>query len=334
MYIEWLKTTMRGFAPEGNPRRKLLQLLAIVLVIEGLSVLALFSHVWVGIGLVSILIGAILLLLLRPSKEAERTAAIESPGIRFIDWALALLGGELSFILLGASAIILVLIYNLVISQESEMGDLDTISILFGLLLIAYPLLSKRFRIEAVFSLMFTGFVVVFLVLPQVFMSISGGSGTSSVGNWYVEYMLAAPFAEMLDLIGIPASASGNMVTMELKDGTVQLLSISAYCAGLYSFSIFLSAFFSFILVFESLTRRTLVLVLALGLVVAYAGNLVRMVVIGVVGYHYGLGALLWTHENVGWIIFLSWSAVFWYFLLRWTSGRNSGAATEVLSES
>jgi hypothetical protein len=68
--------------------------------------------------------------------------------------------------------------------------------------------------------------------------------------------MLAAPFAGILDLIGVPASASGNLVTIVFQDGSSHPLSISAYCAGLYSFSIVLSAFFAFVLVFEKLPKR------------------------------------------------------------------------------
>jgi archaeosortase C (PEF-CTERM variant) len=133
--------------------------------------------------------------------------------------------------------------------------------------------------------------------------------------------MLAAPFAGILNLLGIHASSSGSMVIIYAHDGMNQLsLSISAYCAGLYSFSIFLAAFFSFVLVFERLRTKTLAFVLGLGLLVAFLGNLFRMVIIGIVGYYRGLEALLWAHENVGWIIFLSWSAVFWYLLLGYTS--------------
>jgi exosortase/archaeosortase family protein len=190
-------------------------------------------------------------------------------------------------------------------------------------MILVYPLLARRFKIEACFSLIFLGLVVVFLVLPQAVTSIHKGTG-SSVGNWYVQYMLAAPFAGILNLLGIHASSSGNMVSLDSlvsHNGTSQLnLSISAYCAGLYSFSIFLAAFFSFVLVFERLRTKTLAFVLGLGLLVAFLGNLFRMVIIGIVGYYRGLEDLLWAHENVGWILFLSWSAVFWYFLLGYVS--------------
>jgi exosortase/archaeosortase family protein len=67
-------------------------------------------------------------------------------------------------------------------------------------------------------------------------------------------------------------------------------------------------------------------LVLVLGLIAAYLGNLFRMVVIGVVGYFNGIDALLWAHKNVGWIIFLSWSAVFWYLVMRYANRRSTRA--------
>jgi exosortase/archaeosortase family protein len=132
--------------------------------------------------------------------------------------------------------------------------------------------------------------------------------------------MLAAPFSGILNLIGIHSSSSGNIVVLQFHDGTRQALGISAYCAGLYSFSIFLAAFFSFVLVFERLPAKILVIVLGVGLLVAYLGNLFRMVVIGIIGYYRGIDALLWAHENAGWIIFLSWSSVFWYLLLGYAS--------------
>jgi archaeosortase C (PEF-CTERM variant) len=265
-----------------------------------------------------------LLTLLKPSvptkdsKEGE-----ETPGIKLIVALVRLVGGDKVVTAMGLLVVLAVVVYNQTISARSEFGDLDTLSMIFGFMLMTYPFLVRKFKIEASFSLLFIALVVVFLVVPQAITSASSNGATSSIGNWYVHYMLAAPFAGVLNLAGIEASSSGNFVTLEFRDGSVQTLGISAYCAGLYSFSIFLAAFFSFVLVFERLPAKTLTLVLTLGLAIAYMGNLFRMVVIGVVGYYRGMDALLWTHENIGWIIFLSWSAVFWYILLGYVSKRS-----------
>jgi exosortase/archaeosortase family protein len=74
-------------------------------------------------------------------------------------------------------------------------------------------------------------------------------------------------------------------------------------------------------------------LVLSLGLLVAYVGNVFRMVVIGVVGYYHGMEALLWAHDNVGWIVFLAWSSIFWYLVIRYADRRRSRSKTVEQSE-
>lgn len=299
---------------------------------EGVSVLILYSYEGAAVGVFSFALGVLLLILFRPGPRApavpsrDEVPRQDPPGIRLIDTILKKIGNDYVIMIAGAAMITLVLIWNVVLSSSFELGDLDTLTIIFGGLVMIFPLIVKKFKVEASFSLLFIGLVVLFLVVPQAVASLHKNAG-SSVGNWYVEYMLAAPFAGILNLIGIDASSHGSIVQIQFQDGTQQALGISAYCAGLYSFSIFLAAFFSFVLVFERLRTRTLVFVLALGLLIAYLGNLFRMVIIGIVGYYRGLEALLWAHQNVGWMLFLAWSAVFWYFLLGYVS-RHSSSST------
>lgn len=308
-------------APDKTPRRRMLYVISVVLLVEGLSVIALYSYFGVFLGLASVAIGLLILLSIYRIPEDLDTA--DAPfGIRLVEGLVRLAGGNYVVIAIGLGTIIIVIAYNQLLSARPEYGDLDTISILFGACLIAYPFLRDQYRVEITFSLLFISLVVVFLVLPQLAVALTSSGGESGVGSWYVNYMLAAPFSGILDLIGIPSSAVGNMVTIQFSDGTTHTLGISAYCAGLYSFSIFLSAFISFVLVFERLRNPLLAIVLSLGLVAAYAGNILRMVLIGVIGYYWGMDALLWAHKNVGWIIFLTWSSVFWYLIFRYISKR------------
>jgi len=341
MRLSWegLTEAFDRLVPEGSPRRKLLTIVAIVLLFEGVSVLALFSYLGAPLGLFSIAFGILLLMLLNSSKGMRiradssqtmapslRTAPGEAPpGIRFVDAIVNRIGSDYLVMAIGAAMIILVIVYNRLVSVRPDFGDMDILSMMFGGMVMVYPFLREKFKVEATFSLLFLGLVVVILVIPQAITSFHKTTG-SSIGNWYVEYMLAGPFAWILNLVGIPASSAQSMVTLQFADGSTQTLSISAYCAGLYSFSIFLAAFFSFVLVFERLRPKMLVFVLGLGLAVAFLGNLFRMVIIGVVGYYRGLDALLWAHANVGWIIFLSWSAVFWYLLLGYVSRHSESA--------
>jgi len=260
-------------------------------------------------------------------KEQEKVPPEPPPGIKLIDAITNWVDNDYIIMVAGALMIASDVIWNLFFSLRPDFGDLDTLLIMFGGLVVVYPLLVDRFKFEASFCLLFVGLVVVFLVIPQAVTSIHAKTGTS-IGNSYVQYMLAAPFAGILNLIGIHASSAGSIVVIQLADGKQLALEISAYCAGLYSFSIFLAAFFSFVLMFERLKTRVLILVLAIGLLIAFLGNVFRMVIIGVVGYYWGFDALIWTHHNAGWVIFLSWSAVFWYFLLGYVSKHPAGGVT------
>lgn len=327
--------------PEGSSSRKLLQIVSIILIFEGLSVLILFSYQGAGVGLFSLAMGILVLVLLHPGAKEKapplpdektpiepKISKEDPPGIKFIDAILKAIGNDYIVMAAGAAIIVFVAIWNSFLSANPRYGDYDTLTMIFGGMILVYPLVAPKFRVEVTFSLLFIGLVVLFLVVPQALMSVNSDRG-SAVGNWYVNYMLAAPFSHILDLIGIQSSSTGNMVVIQFQDGSVQNLGISAYCAGLYSFSIFLAAFFSFILVFERLPPKVLAGVIALGLTIAYLGNLFRMVIIGVVGYYEGLDALLWTHENVGWMIFLGWSAVFWYLVIRYADKRSLAAGVK-----
>ena len=39
------------------------------------------------------------------------------------------------------------------------------------------------------------------------------------------------------------------------------------------------------------------------------------MTIIIIVGHYYGIESLLWTHENIGWMIFTIWLIIFWQIL-------------------
>lgn len=316
--------TIENYAPEGSTRRKLIQLVSIILIFEGLTVIIMSSYFGYIVGVVSIALGGSLLVLFPPSLAglgAEQGASVSSEpdpiGIRLVERVMGYFPSEYVIIALGALIIALDIVFNSLFSTRPDYGDLDTLSIMLGGLLMIYPFAVKRFRVEVIFSLMFLVLVVVLLVIPQAFMAIGSAEG-STAGNWYVHYMLAAPFAGALNLFGIDATSTEEWVTITFSDGLPHTLGISTACAGLYSFSIFVAAFFSFVLVFERLPNRILGAVLALGLLAAYLGNLFRMIIIGLVGYYEGMSALVWAHKNVGWMIFLGWSAVFWYLLMRY----------------
>lgn len=340
--LSTLLISSERFAPPGSTRRKLIQVFAVILVFQGIIVVLRPSHTAPMWGALSIILGVTIFALFPPRytpakeevKVVQKGPLPETYGVVLVAVLVRIIGGKYVVMGLGAAIMTAVIVFNQIFSQRPDYGDLDTLSFMLGAVLVVYPFAVDKFKIEVTFALLFIGLVVVLLVVPQAFMATGDGSG-SAAGNWYVHYMLAAPMAGTLNLLGIPASSHSEWVTITFSDGMPHTIGISTACAGLYSFSIFVSAFFSFTLVFERLPARLMAFVLGVGLLAAYLGNLFRMVVIGIVGYYKGMDALLWAHDNVGWMVFLGWSAVFWYLVIRYADKRvhrsveskNQGAA-------
>ena len=310
-------------------------MLALIFVLEGVATIFLSSYFGVAWGILSIVVGGLILFLLPPTISAgemkgESVDVARMPetfGIRIVNWAMKEIGNDYLIMGIGAAIIILDVVFNAFVSERSGYGDLDTLSIMFGGAFLLYPLVVDRFRVEITFVLLFLASVMIILVIPQSVTALSGGSG-SAASSWYVHYMLATPMAGGLNLLGVDASASQEYVTMTFRDGRDYSVGISTACAGLYSFSIFVSAFFAYSLVFERFQTRLMVLVLGIGLLAAYLGNVLRMIIIGLVGVYYGMDSLRWAHKNVGWIIFLSWSILFWYIVMRYAEKRNRDASS------
>ena len=106
----------------------------------------------------------------------------------------------------------------------------------------------------------------------------------------------------------------GNRIFFEdLEYNLVSSVGIAESCSGIYSVIFYLSAFFSFYIVEERSKNFIDILFLFFGISIAYFANILRMVLLIVIGHFYGIDKLLWSHENIGWIIFLLWTFGFWY---------------------
>jgi len=164
------------------------------------------------------------------------------------------------------------------------------------------------------------------LVVPVLLERAAEGNAASSVGiSAYSEYLLAKPVDGMMRLSGVDTHIDGIWINFSTVDGKPIHLLIATSCSGVYSFAIFTSAFLAFAASEFREWDRRLKYFLAIGIVAAYVANLLRMYIIVMVGHLYGSDALMWTHTNAGWLIYMAWVSVFWWLLFRWffASGRD-----------
>src|SRR5438093_1113044 len=125
-----------------------------------------------------------------------------------------------------------------------------------------------------------------FLIAPAYYADFEH---SVDVYSWVV---LAPETSAILQLIGVPntvhavvgSSAPGLTFTPQRLPLQVTVV-ISTACSGIYSFGIFASAFAAFALTeYRRLSHRVWI-TLALGLGASYLANVLRMVVIVLVGY-------------------------------------------------
>jgi len=238
---------------------------------------------------------------------------------------------------IGAAILVADLAFNLALSASPGIGTEDTIVLLLAGTLLAYGLIPKRFARERDFVLVFSLSLNAILVLPLLVARAALMDYERSV-DAYSWVALAPQTSAVLSLLGVsnnvhavPGSTAPALTFTPPNLGIAVTAVISTACSGLYSFGIFASAFVAFVLTeYERPTRRTWIL-LVLGFLAAYAANVLRMVIIVLVGYYTDtaqtdLQNMLIAHSYAGWIIFLGWVTLFWGILLKFLKPNSAPA--------
>ncbi len=252
--------------------------------------------------------------LAKGEEEVENTLAQ-----RFIDKVT--LGGRLVplFPVFGIGIIIMVIIWNLVITGSTEFLTYDWLAMLVGIYLVAYNWIPSDYGREREFAFIFLFSLSFLLLVPVLIERAAVGNAASSAGiSAYSEYLLAKPVDGMLGLAGVASTIDGITITFLTAEGDQISLLIATSCSGVYSFAIFTAAFLAFVGTEFTRWDSRLKWFMGLGILAAYLANLFRMFIIVMVGHYYGSDALLWAHANVGWLIYMAWIALFWWLLFRW----------------
>ena len=271
--------------------------------------------------------GGLLTLAVWPSTDAAVDSS-SSLASRFLRW-LTVNGRLVPFFpVLGVALIIADLVYNWVLSATPALQTEDTIVLLAALSLVAYDRVPNRFARERDFVLLFFIWLNVILVVPLLIARLASADLEKSV-DVYSWLALAPQTSAVLSALGVSnqvhavAGSTAPGLTFTPVHLSVQVtVVITTACSGIYSFGIFASAFVAYVFTeYQELSNR-IWLLLGLGFGTAYIANVLRMVIIVLVGYYTDtaetdLQNLLIAHSYAGWLIFLGWIALFWGVILR-----------------
>jgi archaeosortase C (PEF-CTERM variant) len=228
------------------------------------------------------------------------------------------LGGRLNrlFPLFGLGVIAFDLLFNQYLTPTPQLLSTDFVVLGLGAALIAFPFFPPRMSRERDFSLLFFAALALIFGVPLIALRL-GHDPYASVDE-YTAALVAPQLAWLVNLLGSPVTFAGNdLWYFDQTNGALTRVHIATSCSGLYSMGIFIAAFAALVLSeYTRLTPRVGTLLVA-GILLAYFANLLRMVVIVEVGYYYGSPALLWTHANLGDLIFLLWVVPFMWMTYR-----------------
>ena len=310
---------------------RIIFVIGLVLLFGGLDLTILLSHTnrFVGIGL--IFAGLALILWAAKSSEPEVPKKMSKPdnlASKLIH--MLTLNGRFreSIPIAGIGVLVSVMAFNLILADEFRLGSNDYVGLLLAGILISYYQIPKKYSVERDFALLFAIFLFLFLVIPTTLLQLTSEGGNVDTNSPLTYYFLAMPTATLSNLLGIPViSPFTDQITLEPvyhimqvpgPDGFPLNLSISLSCSGLYSVAIFVSAFIAFVAVEYKRFDMKVALLLGVGIVLAWIANIIRMTIIVIVGHYYGMDAMVWTHNNIGELIFMAWVILFWLFMFKY----------------
>ncbi len=133
----------------------------------------------------------------------------------------------------------------------------------------------------------------------------------------------------VLNLIGLPYSGVGNEIILSCPDypRPVTLL-VTEECSGIHSSFLFL-AFFGMMLVDlrSKLSWKMGAVYFAVGAIGTYSANIVRIVVLSLITYYIGFNAMRRFHDYFGFVFFIGWIFIFWFFVYRRVQARGISEA-------
>lgn len=250
---------------------------------------------------------------------------LESPAFtERVVWLYTLNGRyPITMPLTGVAIIVVVLLYNIYSGFNNYLGSNDYVMLLLAASMISYNYIPKKYSVERDFGLTFLALLAVVVVIPTTYYELK--YGTTS-GSWddrnpnspFIHYLLGVPLVTILKFLGFTSKLDGVTIIFLDPSQKRMAVSIALGCTGLYSVSIFLSAFISYIVVEYRKFDKKAGILMALGVLTAYVANIIRMTIIILVGYQYGMDALIWTHKNIGELIFMFWIAIFWGLMFKY----------------
>lgn len=200
-------------------------------------------------------------------------------------------------VITGSLIVVSDIAYNLYVSGEIQ--TFDSMIILFGISIIASGLRYEKTNELGRFTTYFSGFFLVFYVLLFVIPTKSG----VDLPYYYGHYFVSVPVVAILQNLGLDVTIP-SMRIIQVAGVEPATLKIDLACFGWYSILLIVSMLLSYSIVIEELKSRSLAKIMGVMVFASYLANLLRVMILVVITYFYGLDDMLIVHSHIGWILF------------------------------
>jgi len=129
----------------------------------------------------------------------------------------------------------------------------------------------------------------------------------------------------VLDMTGIDAANVGNQIILP-AGSKVQSFDVVNSCSGADTTILFLGAFSLMLLDIRrrSVSSKKIAACFVLGGLGLYLTAIMRIPLLGMIGYYFGYGTMETFHAYSGYIIFLASVAAFWWLSIRWIGDKRT----------
>ena len=280
---------------------RLLYALSIGVLLAGLRIVFMWGHTskLLGLGLVSI---SLLIIYINYSKDKKNIDSTAQVNMKYVGLGLFLIAIDVA--------------WNIYVGDEFRSFD-------YGMLLSGLSIILLNIGVFGFLKLdeemiCFTTYFIFILMSALCF----SGTGIQLIYNFmHGSDSLANPFYITVTNLSIKTSVFflNFIKPTTLIENTINFngfnVGISYPCSGVESMTVFLSAVVAYSIAIKEKNIKRMFIYAVIGMVALYFLNILRIIIIVEVGYHLGSEAMLFTHNNLGWIMFVLGMAVFWYLV-------------------
>ncbi|MBP1910284.1 archaeosortase C [Methanolobus bombayensis] len=201
-----------------------------------------------------------------------------------------------NFLLIGGFIVAADLIYNYV--NSSELGTLDSMVFFLGVSLIAMGTGKKDIKQLGEFGFYISS---VFTIFYLIFYSFFGFFDIDFL-HLFDHYFVLMPTVAIIKLLGIPIEIIATE-TVILYGAEPMTIIIGGPCSGLYSMFLLIGIVAGYSRIEKMEIKKTFGL-LGFAVLIAYIANLIRVIILYITAYLYGMDTMMMVHTHIGWMIF------------------------------